>query len=313
MNAMQRRWASALVTGGTGFIGRHLLARLAREGITATSLQRRKLPSDSGEVLVADMRTSGELERVLAGRRFDVVFHLAAYGVSPHDRDIQLMQAINTDATASLARFTQRSGSHALVIAGSGSEYDFAGVDTPVDIAHPLQTKSAYGASKAAGNAAALAIAGSAPIGLAIGRLFNVYGPGEAEHRLLPSLTSRLLRNESVDLSAGTQLRDFLHVDDAVAALLALADAAIERQGRDIVNIATGIPVTVRLFAELCANVLGKPHALLRFGALPLRPDEMMFFSGNPQAIRALTNWQPSYQLRDGIAATIETMHGARE
>ena len=302
---MSLPFATALVTGGTGFVGRHLVARLLALDVAVTLLQRSAAAPEGAELIQAADFSEAALDAALAGRRFETVFHLAAYGVTPTDRDPVQLEEINVQTPQRLVRRMAGLGANAFVLLGSGSEYDFTGVAAPIGVDHPLERSAPYGKAKAAGGLAALGAAQAAGLPLALVRMFNVYGPGESPHRLLPSLTSDLLRDRPVPLSPATQTRDFLYIADAVEALIATAAALRKRGGQHVMNLASGQPVTVRAFCETVADQLGKPRALLQFGALSMRPGEMPFFSGDPARLIAFSGWQARHGLEDGIALSL--------
>jgi UDP-glucose 4-epimerase len=306
---MSRTWRTALVTGSTGFIGRHLVRHLASNGIAVTCLQRGTGLDRTGDGSIwVDALASPALDAALLGKAFDVVFHLAAYGVSPTDRDADLMSRINVEATATLARIASEWPAQAMIVTGSGSEYSFDGPLMPAPETRQLQTKSLYGITKSRGSDAALAVSRTSDMAVAIGRLFNVYGPGEAAHRLLPSLIRGMNSDGLIALSAGTQVRDFLHVDDAVAALCVLADLAVARRGQHVLNVCSGQALTVRQFCEAAADAIPIPRDRLRFGALPMRLDDVPYFVGDPSLVFAQTHWRPVYSLQTGLAAAVAQM-----
>jgi len=199
----------------------------------------------------------------------------------------------------------------ASVFACSGSEYDLSGVRKPVAEAHPLETLRLYGASKAAGTLCALSNARALAAPLAVARLFGVFGPGEAAHRLLPTLVGRLERSERVPLSEGSQQRDALHVDDVVEALLALARTLEDAPQQLVANVGSGKPATVRTFAETVAAALGAPMSLLGFGDVAQRPDEAACFAGDPSRLKALTGWAPRLGFDAGIRQAVSALRQA--
>jgi nucleoside-diphosphate-sugar epimerase len=305
---MNPSFATALVTGGTGFVGRRLVARLKALGVTVTLLQRSREETEGAELIHAPDFSEATLTAVLAGRRFEAVFHLAAYGVTPTDRDPALLEAINVEAPQAMVRHAAGLGARAFVLLGSGSEYDFTDVSAPLDESGSLERAAPYGATKARGGVAALAAAEAADLPFALVRMFNVYGPGENPHRLMPSLTRDLMCDRPVKLSPATQLRDFLFIDDAVEAIVAVAQALAHARGRHVLNLASGEPVPVRTFCESVARQLDKPQLLLEFGALAMRPGETPFFSGDPARLRAFTGWRPRHGLGDGIALSLRQL-----
>lgn len=308
-----------LVTGSSGFIGLHLVRHLHEAGASVTRLQRRLTDDGTGtRCIVTDGLSARSLDAAFAQVRPDVVFHLAGYGIAPGNRDLELMRALNISASEAVVTVAAQHGVLTVVATGSGSEYDFAGCTAPVDETHATLTtamlsdpKHAYGASKAEGGRKALARARDMGLGYVHARLFNTYGPGEGAHRLLPSLHSSLRRGERVKLSAGTQMRDFMHVGDTCTALTALALASVDKPRAMAVNVATGSPRSVKEFGLAVAAAMGCAADMLDFGALPLREGETMFFSGTSDVLQRLTSWRPQFSLEAGISDAIRSLDGA--
>jgi nucleoside-diphosphate-sugar epimerase len=298
---------SVLLTGTTGFIGRHMAAQLKKAGHHVVSLQRStETVPGVDEILVVPEFDVDTVSTKLKNRNFDWLVHLAGYGVRPGDRDAERMFRINVGVTHRLVQEACAWPAKAVFIAGSGSEYDTAAADKPVTEDHPLECSRIYGASKAAGSTRALVTASAHDLPLAVGRIFGVFGPGEPPHRLLPTLFHALGRRERVALSAGTQKRDLLYVDDIIAAALQLIDNVEQTRTNVVVNVASGVPVTVRSFVEIACEEFGAPKSLLGFGDVPLRSDETMCFSGDPTRLMRLTGWRPLYDLRSGIRRSLE-------
>jgi nucleoside-diphosphate-sugar epimerase len=135
-------------------------------------------------------------------------------------------------------------------------------------------------------------------------RLFSVYGPGDASGRLLPAIVEAAHAGTSVRLTPGDQRRDFTYVEDVAEGLLRLG--AARPLGGDPVNLSTGSLVSVRVFAEIAAAVLGMSATALDFGVLPVRPDEVAYRSVDVSRLRALTGWTPATSVREGIRRTVE-------
>jgi len=298
---------SVLVTGGNGFIGRHLVRRLLCDGCKVLLLQRSSDQVSVGtELLRIDRFEPANIMAALAGRHFDWIFHLAGYGVYPRDRDTKTMFDINVNAVRALVEGASFCSPRAVVVAGSGSEYRLDGIERPVTEDHPLEPYKLYGASKAAGTLCSTALAASRHIPFAACRIFGVYGPGEAPHRLLPSLICGRHGSGRIPLSPGVQRRDFMFVDDLVDALVKVA-VALEREPRQfILNVGTGRPISVREFVHIAAAVLGIGEDRLGFGDIPARPDEPMMFSGNSSRLQALTGWKATIEPREGVRRSVD-------
>jgi GDP-4-dehydro-6-deoxy-D-mannose reductase len=300
-----------LLTGASGFIGTRLLKHLRLANVEVLSVGRTPLrhgtPSNVEHRIVTEL-TADSIGNALGNTRIDGVIHLAAAGINPQDRDQRSLRRTNGFLPADLAAAAHTAGARAFVMSGSSAEYARFDGDC-LDETCPLETLKSYGATKAAGSLLAVATAvalGMAGVNL---RLFNVYGPGEASHRLLPALRASLLNGKEVPLSEGHQLRDFIHVDDACHALVDTLAAALHGQlSSGHYNVCTGHATSVRSFALQVARSMDADTSLLKFGALPLRPDDQPRVVGNPGALVSLTKWRPRLDLADGIAHTLSEM-----
>ena len=294
---------SVMVTGASGYVGRAVAAGFAALGCEVLVPVRpgRNVPA------FANLRSidlpSGSLADVpdlLSIFKPELLVHCAAYGVQPGDRDPVAMFEVNTKATIDLGIAATRH-CRALILTGSVSEYALGGTPCPLREDSPLETQRIYGASKAAGVVSGLAIAANAGLPALALRLFNVFGPGEAPHRLIPSLTSRLRRGERVALSPGGQLRDFVFIDDIVDAYIAAAARLCAGAVNGALNICTGRPVCVRDLATRVAARYGCDTSLLGFGDLAYRPDDVMEVYGAPEAAATEMGWRAKRTIDDAI------------
>jgi nucleoside-diphosphate-sugar epimerase len=257
--------------------------------------------------ITCDEWSEPALSEALHGYPPSTIFHLAAYGTNPRDRDRDHARVTNVEAPVALVRLC---GLHEarLVMAGTWSEYRAPSSMVPLYESAPLETVKIYGASKAKGGVLATDLASALGVGLRILRLFHVYGPGEAPHRLLPSLLAGLGHARRVAMSGGTQVRDFIYVADVVEAFLR-AERHIEGDNSPRTwNVCTGIGHSVRDFACGVAGAVGASHDLLGFGDLPLREDDVPWLVGNGELMAAALGWRPQYELASGIEAALSSM-----
>jgi nucleoside-diphosphate-sugar epimerase len=293
----------ALLTGGAGFIGGNLARELVARGYDVVALGRRACPIEEVKSIETARLDAGTLRGAMSAERFDVVFHLAAAGVHPADRNREELIRVNATLPAEVVSAARDADVSSVVLMGSSAEYagPHAGLLTEDML---LESRKIYGASKAAGGLLALATAAECGLPVAVLRAFNVFGPGEAEHRLLPSLVAKLTRGEAVSLSVGTQIRDFVYVDDACNGLIAAATALSgSRMHSGAYNLSTGIGASVADFARAVARQMNADSSLLRFGALPLRPDDLPEVVGDPARLHGATTWRANYSLDEGVAA----------
>jgi nucleoside-diphosphate-sugar epimerase len=270
---------SWLVTGAGGFIGARLCRLLDARGETFVGLLRPGEPAPpapgaaswpAGRFRVVDLRDAPALAACVAELRPRYVVNLAAVGVAPAGAEpLDEFVRLNVLVPGLLSAAMPRDA--VLVQAGSMSQY----ADVPGPLAEataPLADPTLYAWSKNAAESLLSTLERTAP-GTAVirARLFGITGPGEAPHRLLPSIVAGRRSGRPIDLSDGLQVRDVLHVDDVAAALAHLAGATA-LYGR-AVNVGRGAGRTVRWIAERAAARLGC-GGLLRFGALARRTGE---------------------------------------
>jgi GDP-4-dehydro-6-deoxy-D-mannose reductase len=283
----QRR---ALVTGATGFVGRHLVARLAADGwIVGTAIRGgvgRPTPPEAQATFVLgrapwDSRTLGS---ALAEFDPDVVFHLAGRTTAPTAAE---MYEANTWLAASLFDTIARAGP--CRPAGSAAEYGpIPPARLPVAEDHPCAPVGDYGISKHAQTLMGLARA-RAGFGVLVARIFNPVGPGMPRHLALAGFAGQLRGPEA---GQGSVLhvgdldveRDFIGVAEA-ARLISALGAAPENFG-EVYNICSGRAFALRPLVEELVRLSGRRVSLVT-GPARLRPGEARVFFGSTGRLAA--------------------------
>jgi nucleoside-diphosphate-sugar epimerase len=284
-----------MLTGATGFVGRHALVALAQAGHEVHAVAR-KGGHEAGGVTwhEADLLAGCDVVRDVEP---EVLVHLAWY--TEHGRYWTSVENLRwVEASLALLRAFAAVGGRRAVVAGSCAEYEWSRDIYPEDAVKRPATL--YGASKHGLETIARAFAEQAEISLAWGRLFFLYGPHEAPARFVPSLVRALLRGESASMTDGSQRRDFLNSADAGRAFAALADSSLT----GAVNIASGEGVALRDLARQIASYAGDVDSL-QIGAVPSRDGDPPSLVADVRRLREELGWVPRIALDDGLRDTV--------
>ena len=183
-----------------------------------------------------------------------------------------------------------------------GSSTEYAELDRPMAEDAPLQPRGFFGATKAAGSLLLAAAAAERGVRAAVLRAFQVYGPGDHPGRFVPAVLRAARTGEELPLTGPGQRRDWVHVDDVVAACVLAAEAEELSPGQ-VLNIGTGVQTANEELVELAAAVTGR-EIRTRTGAHPGRSWDAASWVSDPSLARALLGWEPRIDLRDGLART---------
>lgn len=307
------------LTGGTGFIGRHLLRVLLGQGVRVRALHRpaSSLPPEfleSIEWVEGNMTDEDSWHRLAAGA--DVVIHLGAAGVANLRDPIAALDQ-NLPAYRLLLAAAARQGVRRVIVAGSCFEYGSTGdtllPDGRLRESDPLAPVNAYAASKAAGTLLLGPLSRDLGLECVVLRPFHTYGEGEPAARLLPFVIESALAGREVATTDGRQIRDLVHVTEVAAAFARAASFAwpLPGPGSLVLNLGTGEAVSLReVIAALVAHCDRGPE-LIRFGAVPHRPNEMWRLVADPTAAAEVLGWRSQVSWREGVAAMVASRKAA--
>jgi nucleoside-diphosphate-sugar epimerase len=297
------------VTGGTGFMGRHLVAALVRRGDEVVVTGRRT--ADAAAALIpagvryerADLADAAAAERVIGALRPQRVYHLASAVDVRRDLDLVDEQVRSTQmAAVHVARACQQAEIERLVHAGSSEEYGDG--PAPFRESQSPAPVSPYSAAKVAATAFVRMLAVSFGLRAVIVRPFLTYGPGQGPHQMIPALIRAGLEGRDFPMTAGLQTREFNYIDDIVDGMLRAGDTP--GVDGEIFNLGCGEPRRVRDVAALVLDLMGNPIRA-EFGALPYRPGETWdFYCANDKA-RERLGYRAAVGLEDGLQRTIES------
>jgi CDP-glucose 4,6-dehydratase len=307
----------ALVTGARGFAASWLakalledgseVSSLDREGRSPTGLDLHRIADDVNDV-VGDLRDYDAVLRLLRDARIDSVFHLAAQAIvgDANASPIPTFQT-NIEGTWVLLEACREAGVDLVVVASSDKAYG-PHEKLPYTEESALQPIFPYDVSKAATDLISRSYWHTFGLPVAVTRFANLYGGGDRNFsRLVPETVTAVLDGRSpVIRSDGSPERDFLYVEDAAQAYLAVAAALSGgKAGGEAYNAGWGEPHAVRQVVDMICEL----------GPGEVEPDYRG--SGNPSGeidrqyldsakIRAEVGWEPSIELREGLGRTIE-------
>lgn len=292
---------TALIIGGGGFIGRRLVRHLAQEGVRVTATTRRdeSLPG-ADRTVRADITDARLMEELLTGETFDTIFYLAA--VTEHHRlanaPLDCLDAY-VSATVTISKAFVLSRSRRLVYASTGKVYGpVAG--RPIREDDPVIPSNILGRIKVLAEAI-LMFAGRVATDkqIVIARIFNIYGPGQKDTFILPTILNQLRVGPTVALGNLDDGRDYVYIDDLIGALEILGDRA-GLGSLEIFNVGTGRPSSVRDMLREIEQLTGRP-VLVQQRTEKMRTDEHSSECGDFSKLAAL-GWQPRKSLTAGIA-----------
>jgi CDP-glucose 4,6-dehydratase len=314
--------SSVLVSGAHGFVGSHLARVLLERGDAVRVLDRPapRLADVGGErrsgldllgirgeveLVEADLRDAGAVAGAVEGT--DSVFHLAAQTIVGVARESPLETfEVNVQGAWNVFEACRAHEVSRVVFASSDKAYG-SSPELPYREDFPLRAAYPYDASKAAADTIARSYATAYGLPLAVTRFANVYGGGDLNFsRLIPEVAVAVLEGRApVIRSDGSPERDFLHVEDAVAAYLAIAGALDDGAAGEAFNAGGERPHSVREVVELIAAAAGGG----------VEPD--FRGAGNPDGeidrqfvdsakLRELTGWRPEVELDAGLRRTLE-------
>ena len=290
-----------LITGATGFIGRHCLTYLLQEGFEIFAISSKKIPEDSKGIhwIQYDLLHSTAIQELLSQIKPTHLLHLA-WNATPGQfwtsRDNIDWLKVSIDLVQA---FADHGGKRA-VIAGTCAEYDWNAAEF-IESKTPCIPHTLYGSCKLALQIITEALAKQLGFSLAWGRIFQPFGPHDYPHRYVPSVIRALSQKESIPCSHGNQIRDYIFIEDVADAFVTLLDSQLQ----GIINIGSGSGVSLKQIAEILSERLDGKE-LLQFGAIATGAGEPPQLVANTSRLQNELQWSPKYSLTEGLNRTID-------
>jgi len=300
-----------LITGASGFIGRHLIQNISPDTANIHTIGREKatfprpVHQHNGDIVDAQF-----VKRCIRETEPDHIFHLAAF--KERDDSIQAFYtSVETNLIGTLNLFSAAKdvvSVKSIVTLGTAEEY---GKNIP-----PFNEKlrecpvTPYSFSKLCVSQMGELFFHLYNLPVIILRPTLAYGPGQGTDMFLPSLITSLLENKPFDMTLGEQTRDFVYVTDLVEAMI-LASGNTNAHGQ-IINIGSGVPIKIADIAQTIEKIIGK-RGLVNLGGKSYRKNEVMDYYIDPKKAEHLLGWKAKTSLEEGLNRTIAYYKGVKK
>jgi dTDP-glucose 4,6-dehydratase len=304
-----------LVTGGAGFIPsnfiRHLLDATPYEVVSLDALTYAGNVENLMDVMTherlsfvhGDVRDEGLVRDVVA--EVDVIVNAAAesHVEKSIERGATEFVTTNVQGTRVLLDAIRERPVERFILISSSEVYGTAQY-APMDEEHPLLPRSPYAATKAGADRLAYSYYVTYGLPIVIARPFNNYGPRQHPEKVVPRFVIQALCDEPLTIHGdGRASRDWLYVDDDAEAIEALIEADLGDIAGEVINVATGIDISIEEIADRVLEVLGKPAHLKE--RVPDRPGQVQRHIGSTEKAERLLGWRARTSFDDGLERTV--------
>lgn len=290
-----------LLTGTSGFIGRHAVSELLNKNYEIHGLFNKTKPIENKHVIYHNVDLFDYSQQQMLMREIEPthLLHFAWYAV-PGLYWNSLENFRWVQASLELLRLFRQYGGQRAVLAGTCAEYDWS-FGYCSEAVTPIRPSTAYGTCKNSLQEMMAQFSKQTGLSSAWGRIFYLYGPFEDRSRLIPYVINSLLHNKNAKCTHGDQIRDFLYVQDVASAFCALLESEVTGP----VNIASGKPVALKDVISTIADKLDR-YDLIRLGDIPSQENDPPVLIADVKKLSEEVKWRPEYDLDTGLERTIE-------
>ena len=301
-----------IVTGGSGFLGMHMIRALVNAGHSVKNIDLRapknfnRAQEVAFETVIADIQDTEKMKLEIVDA--DVVFHFA--GLIEAGESVKFPQKFidnNISGTLSVLEAMKENNIKTIIFSSSAAIYGEP-KNIPITEDDPTMPINPYGMTKLAMEGLISSyVRAHGFTGVAL-RYFNLYGPGEhhePESHAMPNFIKQMYKDKEVGVfGTGEHQRDYIHVKDIVDAHTKALDFSLKNQGQyHYMNLSTEKPSTTLEIAKIVAEAMGKEAKITH---LPERPGDPLVLSASAQKAHEVLGWQAQVNLEDGVRETVE-------
>ncbi len=289
-----------VVTGATSFIGIHLIKEWLKKDVDIVAVVRPnsknvgRIPLTE-QIHILECNMTGYDMLVQEIGQADYFYHLAWEGTRVPYRDDETLQKTNYECALKAMHAAQNLKCSFFL--GAGSQAEYGSIDGIIDESCPCVPGTAYGKEKLHACGDLMSLAEQKGIKFIWTRIFSLYGEYDYPGTLVMSAVKKMMMWEDISMTAGTQLWDYLHVEDAARAMVLFA---IQKSPNGIYNIASGIHKPLREFVILMKEILGS-KSRLNFGAIPYGSNAPVNLTPSVDKLKNTLGWYPEITFEEGI------------
>ena len=288
-----------LVTGASGFIGKHTLPLLLKAGYEVHAVSIKKKNENGVIWHQADLKDPSQVQSLINKTQPTHLLHFA-WCAEPGKFWTDPENTNWVRASLDLIKYFHEQGGKRVVVSGSCAEYEW-NKSSYSENESPGTPATLYGKCKQELQIKAESFCREANLSFCWVRIFFLYGPYEHPARLVPSVVRSLLNNEPAKCSHGEQKRDFLFVEDVASGFTSILESPIT----GVVNIGSGKSVALKDVIETIGKKIGRED-LIRLGALPAQKNEPAILVADTKKLTEEVGWTPSFDINTGLDRTIQ-------
>ena len=288
-----------LVTGASGFIGKHTLPLLLKADHEVYAVSLKKKNENGVKWHQADLKDPSQVQNLITKIQPTHLLHLA-WCAEPGKfwTDPENIQWVR--ASLDLIKHFYKQGGKRVVISGSCAEYDWSKISYSENENLGIPA-TLYGKCKKELQIKAESFCHAANLSFCWVRVFFIYGPYEHPERFVPSVVCSLLNNEIAKCSHGEQKRDFLFVEDVASGFTSILESPVT----GIVNIGSGKGIALKDIIEIIGKKIGRGD-LIRLGAIPAQKNDPPILIADTKKLTEEVGWTPKFDLNTGLDQTIK-------